>query len=79
MIKLSEEQIKDKLYNENPEFRELKDKHSNYEIRLQELLKKSRLSDDEELELANIKKQKLILKDKMYQMIREFKQTLASE
>jgi len=77
MIKLNEEQIKEKLYNENNQFKELKDKHASFEARLQELLKKSRLSNEEELELHNIKKQKLILKDKMYQMIREFKKTLS--
>ena len=74
MIKLSEEQIKEILYNENHEFKQLKDKHASFETRLQELLKKSRLSNEEELELHDIKKQKLILKDKMYRMIREYKQ-----
>ncbi len=74
MIKLSDEQVKEILYNENPEFKQLKDKHSSFEVRLQELLKKSRLSDQEELELHNIKKQKLILKDKMYEMIREYRE-----
>ncbi len=75
MIKLSEEQIKEKLYRENQEFKELKDKHAGFEARLQELLRKSRLSEEEELELHNIKKQKLILKDKMYAMIREYKRS----
>ncbi len=74
MIKLSDEQVKEILYNENPEFKQLKDKHASFEVRLQELLKKSRLSDQEELELHNIKKQKLILKDKMYEMIREYRE-----
>ncbi|BBB32217.1 conserved hypothetical protein [Thermotomaculum hydrothermale] len=79
MIKLSEEQVKEILYKENPEFKQLKDKHASFEARLQELLKKSRLSNEEELELHEIKKQKLILKDKMYQMIREYRETHKSE
>ncbi len=74
MIKLSDEQVKEILYKENNEFKQLKDKHASFEARLQELLKKSRLSSDEELELHNIKKQKLILKDKMYEMIREYRE-----
>ncbi len=74
MIKLSEEQVKEILYKENPEFKQLKDKHSSFEARLQELLKKSRLSMEEELEVHEIKKQKLALKDKMYQMIREYRE-----
>ncbi len=75
MAKLTEEQVKELLYKENPTFKELKDKHSKLDMQIQEIDKKGKLSAEDEFELAKLKKSKLALKDKMYALIREYKNT----
>jgi len=72
MTQLTEAQAKEVLYRDNKDFRELKDKHANFDMQLQQLLKKGKLSEEDELQVANIKKQKLMLKDRMYAMIRDY-------
>ncbi len=72
MTQLTEAQAKELLYRENKEFKTLKDKHANFDMQLQQLLKKGKLTDEEQLSVATIKKQKLNLKDKMYSMIVDY-------
>lgn len=72
MTQLTESQAKELLYRENKEFKTLKDKHANFDMQLQQLLKKGKLTDEEQLSVATIKKQKLNLKDKMYSMIVDY-------
>ncbi|MGH9367645.1 MAG: hypothetical protein ACRD3M_08225 [Thermoanaerobaculia bacterium] len=47
------------------EYRRLLEAHRSHEQRLQALAGKSRLSEDEELEEKRLKKEKLLLKDRM--------------
>lgn len=72
MTQLTESQVKEVLYKENNDFRELKDQHANFDTQLQQLMKKGKLTAEDELSIANIKKQKLLLKDRMYSMIRNY-------
>ncbi len=72
MTQLTEAQAKELLYRENQEFKTLKDKHANFDMQLQQLLKKGKLTDKEQLNVATIKKQKLNLKDRMYAMIVDY-------
>lgn len=72
MTQLTESQVKEVLYKENNDFRELKDQHAHFDTQLQQLMKKGKLSAEDELSIANIKKQKLLLKDRMYSMIRDY-------
>jgi len=72
MTQLTEAQAKELLYGKNKEFKTLKDKHANFDMQLQQLLKKGKLTDEEKLSVATIKKQKLNLKDKMYSMIVDY-------
>jgi len=72
MAKLTETQVKELLYNENPTFKELKDKHAKYDNQIKEIDTKGKLSAEDEFELGNLKKSKLALKDKMYSIIREY-------
>ncbi len=72
MTQLTESQVKDVLYKESTDFRELKDQHANFDTQLQQLMKKGKLTAEDELSIANIKKQKLLLKDRMYSMIRDY-------
>jgi uncharacterized protein YdcH (DUF465 family) len=47
------------------EYRRLLESHRDHEQRLQALAGKTRLSEDEELEEKRLKKEKLLLKDRM--------------
>jgi len=71
MTQLTESQVKELLYKNDQTYRELKDQHTDYETELQHLMKKGKLSAEDELKIATIKKQKLLLKDRMYAMIRD--------
>lgn len=66
------EEIKDKLINENPTFRELAQQHQNYEKRLDELSHLTYPSEEEMLEETAIKRKKLAIKDQMYSIMNEY-------
>ncbi len=73
---MKEQEIREILRAENPEFQQLEQEHRALENRLSELESKSFLTTDEELEIKQIKKQKLIRKDKMAMLIREYKKAV---
>ncbi|HTO89313.1 MAG TPA: DUF465 domain-containing protein [Thermoanaerobaculia bacterium] len=52
------------------EYRRLLESHRDHELRLQALAGKTRLSEDEELEEKRLKKEKLLLKDRMEEIAR---------
>ena len=58
-------QVRDQLLASNEEFRRLADEHSQYSQRLDSLIQKKYLSEDEKLEEVRLKKLKLHLKDQM--------------
>lgn len=66
------EEIKDKLINENPTFRELAQQHQSYEKRLDELSHLAYPSEEEMLEETTIKRKKLAIKDQMYSLMSEY-------
>ncbi len=57
------------LLDSNPRFRMLYEEHSLFEKRLNEFEKKGFLSPQEELEVATVKKMKLVGKDEMERII----------
>lgn len=61
--------VKEELMKTNPAFRDLVNRHQNYEQRLTELSGLSYPSTDEQLEESNLKKKKLQLKDEIYAMM----------
>lgn len=67
------EEIKQELSGHSEEFRGLLQKHHDHERRLAELATKTYLSTDEELEEKRLKKEKLHLKDRMEEIVREHK------
>ena len=62
----------------DPEFRRLHDEHRDHEQRLQVLAGKPRLSEDEEVEEKRLKKEKLLLKDRMEAIARLHREGIAS-
>jgi uncharacterized protein YdcH (DUF465 family) len=55
----------DSLTEIDPEYRRLHAEHRDHEQRLEQLAVKSHLSEEEELEEKRLKKEKLLLKDRM--------------
>jgi len=60
-----ENQSADSLTEIDPEYRRLHAEHRNHENRLETLAGKPHLSEEEELEEKRLKKEKLLLKDRM--------------
>jgi len=72
------EELKQELAESNPEFDTLLRQHREHEHRLAELASKSFLSSDEEMEEKRLKKEKLLLKDRMEEIVREHKARVGS-
>jgi hypothetical protein len=65
-------QVRDQLLSSNDEFRRLAQEHSEYQQRLECLIQKKYLSEDEKLEEVRLKKLKLRLKDQMQSLEQKF-------
>jgi uncharacterized protein YdcH (DUF465 family) len=72
------EELKQELATSNQEFDGLLKQHREHEQRLAELASKSFLSSDEEMEEKRLKKEKLLLKDRMEEIVREHKARVGS-
>lgn len=70
---LTDEQIADHLRSTNDDFREMEESHHRLDAELQELLKNHTLTPQEELLKKQIQKEKLGKKDRMAEMIREYR------
>ena len=64
-------QVQAQLMESSAEFRELAEKHSSYDRRIEELGSRRFPSQEEQIEEARLKKIKLHLKDQMHSMLRE--------
>jgi uncharacterized protein YdcH (DUF465 family) len=73
---MREEELKKLLLKENEEFRKANKLHQQYEKKLEKLKTKSYLTESERQEEKELKKKKLILKDKMYFLMSEYKKSL---
>jgi uncharacterized protein YdcH (DUF465 family) len=62
----------------DPEFLRLREEHRHHEERLHQLAGKTRLSEDEEMEEKRLKKEKLLLKDRMEAIARHRREELPS-
>ena len=70
---MKEQEIIEKMKKENEEFRKLSDEHHHLDDQLIEIDRKVYLTPEEDMERKKMAKQKLFLKDKMAEMIRDFK------
>jgi len=69
-------QVRDQLLASNEEFRRLADEHSQYAQRLDSLIQKKYLSEEEKMEEVRLKKLKLHLKDQMESLEQRFRTNL---
>ena len=60
------------LRNENEEYRKLEGEHLELEKVLEEINKRKHLTQEEEMERKKVQKQKLLVKDRMADIIRNF-------
>jgi uncharacterized protein YdcH (DUF465 family) len=70
---LTEQEIIELLKKENEEFRKLEEEHRNLKNTLVEIDRKVYLSTEEEVERKKLQKLKLIKKDRMAELIRDYR------
>lgn len=73
---MEEKELKELLARESPDFREAFQEHQQYEKALETLRGKAFLTDEEKLKEKELKKKKLFLKDRMYQLMVEYRKSL---
>lgn len=66
---MKEEEIKEHLMSESPEFRRLCEEHRIYEGKLNEMHSRHHMTEHDRIEEVQLKKKKLQLKDQMNAMI----------
>lgn len=72
---MKEQELIEKMTQENEDFRKVSEEHHELDKILAEIDKKVYLTPDEEIERKKLQKQKLLKKDLMAEMIRQYKQT----
>ena len=73
---MDELKLKERLLQENEEFRKAHEEHQRHEQELARIKGRSFLTEAERIQEKELKKRKLALKDRMYQMMREFGRSL---
>jgi uncharacterized protein YdcH (DUF465 family) len=72
---LKENDVVEILKKENEEFRKLTEEHRSLDSLLSEIDSRRYLTPEEEIERKNIQKQKLFKKDRMAELVREYRKT----
>jgi uncharacterized protein YdcH (DUF465 family) len=73
---LKEYEIVELLRKENEEFRKLSEEHRSLDVLLAEIDSKRYLTPEEEFERKKMQKQKLQKKDRMAELVREYKKSI---
>jgi len=66
-----QDDLRRRLAEQDTEYRKLMAEHAGYELRLEELQGKATLDEAERVETVNLKKQKLLVKDRMERLVQE--------
>jgi len=74
MEPVSREELSSRLLKTDEEYQRLARQHSEYDRRLEELSRQQFPSQEEQVEEARLKKLKLSLKDRMYEILRRHQQ-----
>lgn len=74
MARSADQEIVSRLMATSEEYRLLAEQHSSFDRRLEQLAHRKFPSQEEQLEEARLKKKKLHLKDRMYDIIRQSQQ-----
>jgi len=69
---MDEQKLKERLLEENEEFRKTYEEHQNLEREIEKLRGNPYPTEAQALGERELKKRKLVLKDKMYRMMAEF-------
>ncbi|WP_461831837.1 YdcH family protein [Aquifex sp.] len=69
---MEREKVIKELYEKDPQFRELKDKHEELDKKIRKLEKHHPMTHDLEMEIERLKKEKLRYKDMMEMKIQEY-------
>lgn len=72
---MNDEEIKELLRRENEEFKKLNEEHKSLKSLLAEMDRKVYLSADEEMERKKLQKLKLSKKDRMAELIRDYRKS----
>lgn len=72
---MKEQEIIERLRKENEEFRKLEQEHRSLDSTLKELEAKRFLTAEDEIEIHKLKKLKLSKKDRMLELIEEYKKS----
>ncbi len=72
---MNDEEIKELLRRESEEFKRLDEEHRGLKSLLAEMDRKVYLSTDEEMERKKLQKLKLVKKDRMAELIREYRKS----
>lgn len=72
---MKDQEIIEKLLQGNEEFRKVHDEHHHLDSQLIDIDKKVYLSPEEDIERKKMAKQKLHLKDRMAEFVRDYKKT----
>ncbi len=75
-MELDDPQVRSILLDESDEFRGLAMEHAGFESRLEELTSKQLPTEHERIEEIQIKKHKLVLKDQMAALMRDYREKL---
>lgn len=72
---MNENEVVEILKKENDEFRKVEEEHRLLDEQITEIDKKLHLTTEEELERKKLQKQKLVKKDRLAELIREYKKS----
>ncbi len=73
---MDEQELKERMLRESADFRRIYEEHQGYERELAEMKKRNFLTEPEKIREKELKKKKLQLKDRMYEMMAAFRKSV---